>query len=195
MARGIGPPPDPLPTLPELRLTARLATVHRHDLVAWRLSSHPEGRFNLEPPRGTCCAAEKPLGALIEVFGRLAILDPGEVARYRLSWLEVESLRIAEITDRRVLGRAGLTAELQATTDYVLTRRWAKAIADAGFEGVRYRARHDPAATLNSIALFGDRSTTPPAVSPPEPIGDRLLDAAAREFGLLAPPRRVSRRR
>lgn len=195
MPRGIGPPPDPLPTLPELRLTVRLATVHRHDLVAWRLSSDPEGRFNLEPPRGTCYAAEKPLGALIEVFGRLAILDPGEVARYRLSWLEVESLRIADITDRRVLGQAGLTAELQATTDYVLTRRWAKAIADAGFEGLRYRARHDPAATLNSIALFGDRSTTPPAVSPPEPIGDRLLDAAAREFGLLAPPRRVSRRR
>jgi hypothetical protein len=58
----------------------------------------------------------------------------------------------------------------------------------AGFDGVRYRARHDPALRLTSVALFAPAGapaptdhTWPPGVSVPVP--DELIEDAARTFG------------
>ena len=39
-------------------------------------------------------------------------------------------------------------------TPYDLPQRWAAAFAAAGYEGVRYRVRHDPGGS-RALALFG----------------------------------------
>ena len=41
-------------------------------------------------------------------------------------------------------GVSGVTAELASITPYDLPQRWAAAFARAGYQGVRYRVRHDP---------------------------------------------------
>lgn len=191
----LGPPPEQLPALPEVRLGPDpLATIHRDDASPWRIHSRPEGRFNLAAPRGTCYAAEDPLGAFVEVFARFEILDEREVARYRLSYLATEGRRLADLTHRRVLGVVGLTAEIHSTIDYGLTRAWSEAFCDAGYEGVRYKARHDPAGKLTSCALFGTQGEPGPDVVSTKSLSAHLLSQAEREFGLVVAPRRVRRR-
>ena len=49
----------------------------------------------------------------------------------------------------------GVTAEIFSTADYPLTQRWAAALRAAGYEGVRYWARHDLEHARRCVALFG----------------------------------------
>jgi RES domain-containing protein len=79
----------------------------------------------------------------------------------------------------------GITAEIHSSLDYAKTQDWAAAFARAGFDGICYFLRHDPAQRLTGIALFG------PAGSPPgfpigvsEPIGDDLIQDVAVRFGI-----------
>ena len=56
----------------------------------------------------------------------------------------------------------GVTAEIFTTGNCQLTQMWASALHAAGFDGIRYWARHDLAHTHACLALFdiaGARST------------------------------------
>jgi hypothetical protein len=171
--------------------------IHTADASPWFFDAGPEGRFNLADA-GTCYLAEKPIGAFVEKFGRL--LRPGGVIpeplvdTQRLSRLRPPKLSVVDLTDPKVLGLIGLTAEIHATTDYGLTQSWASALRDAGYAGIRYKARHDPRGQLVSIALFGSgkpprssaKTTTLPA---------NLIHEASVTFAITVLPRRHSRRR
>lgn len=156
----------------------------------------PDGRFNLAES-GTCYLAEEPLGAFVEKFGRL--LRPGGVIpeplvdSQRLSRLRPPKAEVVDLTDPTVLGQVGLTAEIHSTTDYDLTQGWALAFQEAGYAGVRYKARHDPRGQLTSIALFGSkrppRSARKAAVVPVD-----LIHEASSTFAITILPRRHSRR-
>jgi hypothetical protein len=159
--------------------------------------SSPYGRFNLADT-GTCYLAEEPIGAFVEKFGRL--LRPGGVIpeplvdTQRLSRLRPAKVKVVDLTDPRVLGLAGLTAEIHNTTDYGPTQSWASALRDAGYAGLRYKARHDPRGRLVSVALFGsDKPPRSAAKTTAVPID--LIHKASATFAITILPRRHSRRR
>jgi RES domain len=196
--RGLPAPPPDLPELPGVKLGAEaLWRMHAADASPWFFDTGPDGRFNLDDA-GTCYLAEEPIGAFVEKFGRL--LRPGGVIpeplvdTQRLSRLRPPKVNVVDVTDPQVLGLIGLTAEIHATTDYGLTQSWAKALRDAGYDGIRYKARHDPRGELVSIALFGSdnppRSTAKTTTIPVD-----LIHEAAATFAITVLPRRHSRRR
>jgi RES domain len=79
----------------------------------------------------------------------------------------------------------GITAEIHSTPRYEETQAWAHAFAQAGFDGIRYLLRHDPAQRLAGVALFGPAGSPPefPA-DPGEPIGNEIIEKVHRRFGI-----------
>jgi hypothetical protein len=196
--RGLPAPSSDLPELPGTTLgTEALWRIHPADVAPWFFDAGPDGRFNLADA-GTCYLAEEPVGAFVEKFGRL--LRPGGVIpeplveAQRLSRLRPPKVDVVDLTDPKVLGLAGLTAEIHATTDYGSTQSWASALRDAGYAGIRYKARHDPRGQLVSIALFGSGKPPRSAVKTTA-IPVDLIHEAATTFAITVLPRRHSRRR
>ena len=196
--RGLSAPPDDLPELPSAKLgTKALWRIHAADVSPWFFDAGPDGRFNLADA-GTCYLAEEPIGAFVEKFGRLlrpeGVLPEPLVDTQRLSKLQPPKVSVVDLTDAKVLGLAGLTAEIHATADYGLTQSWASALRDAGYAGIRYKARHDPRGQLASIALFGpDEPLRSAARTTAVPVD--LIHEAAATFAITVLPRRHSRRR
>jgi hypothetical protein len=196
--RGLPAPPDDLPELPAAKLgTKPLWRIHAADVAPWFFDVGPDGRFNLSES-GTCYLAEEPIGAFIEKFGRL--LRPGGVIpeplvdAQRLTKLRPPKAEVVDLTDPTVLGLVGLTAEIHSTPDYNLTQGWALALQEAGYDGIRYKARHDPRGELASIALFG--SGKPPRSSgTATAVPVDLIHQASVTFAITVLPRRHSRRR
>lgn len=196
--RGLPAPPDKLPELPSAKLeTEALWRIHAADVSPWFFDAGPDGRFNLADA-GTCYLAEEPIGAFVEKFGRL--LRPGGVIpeplvdTQRLSRLRPPKISVADLTNPKVLGLIGLTAEIHATIDYGLTQAWAVALRDAGYAGIRYKARHDPRGQLVSVALFGSGKPPRSAVKT-SAIPVDLIHEASATFAITVLPRRHSRRR
>jgi len=195
--RGLPAPPNELLKLPSAKLgTKPLWRIHAAEVAPWFFDAGPDGRFNLADA-GTCYLAEEPIGAFVEKFGRL--LRPGGVIpeplvdTQRLSRLRPPKVSVVDLTDPKVLGLAGLTAEIHATTDYGLTQSWASALRDAGHAGIRYKARHDPRGQLVSIALFGsDKPPRSAAKTTAVPVD--LIHEASTTFAITVLPRRHSRR-
>jgi RES domain len=190
--RSLTEPPDDLKGFPARRLTPRRALwrIHRRENPAWWFCADLECRFDLLPPNGTCYVAEAPLGAFVEVFTDVTLVADEDIERRRLSSLHVpRNLRLADCTDPASRG-FGCTGEIHTTIDYDLTQRWARALAAAGFDGIRYLVRHDPAQRMVGIALFGEGGE---AKGRPEPetgrIDERLLVQVARRFGIRVLPR------
>ncbi len=135
-------------------------------------------------PHGACYLAEDPLAALLEVARGLTILSEGFLASRRLVSASLPiDVRLADLTAPSAYA-FGVTAELSATADYTAPHAWARALHTAGFDGIRYRIRHDPSSVLTGIAWFGraGRRRPPlPGFSRPIP-ADTLLSAAP--FGI-----------
>jgi hypothetical protein len=195
--RGLPAPPDELPELPRAKLgTKALWRIHAADVAPWFFDIGPDGRFNLAES-GTCYLAEEPIGAFVEKFGRL--LRPGGVIpeplvdAQRLSRLRPPKAKVVDLTDPTVLGLVGLTAEIHSTTDYNLTQGWALAFQEAGYAGIRYKARHDPRGQLISIALFGSEKP-PRSAAKTTAIPVDLIHVVSSTFAITVLPRRHSRR-
>lgn len=196
--RGLPAPPEDLPELPSTKLGAKaLWRIHAADVSPWFFDAGPNARFNLADA-GTCYLAEEPVGAFVEKFGRIlrpsGVIPEPLVDTQRLSRLRPPKVSVVDLTDPKVLGLVGLTAEIHATTDYGLTQSWARALRDAGYAGIRYKARHDPRGQLVSIALFG--SDKPPrSAAKTTAIPVDLIHTASTTFAITILPRRHSRRR
>lgn len=197
-ARDLPAPPDDLPELPSTKLgTKPLWRIHAADVEHWFFDVGPDGRFNLAES-GTCYLAEQPIGAFVEKFGRL--LRPGGVIpeplvdAQRLSRLRPPKANVVDLTNPTVLGLIGFTAEIHSTSDYNLTQGWALAFQEAGYDGVRHKARHDPRGELVSIALFGS-GRPPRSAAKTTAIPVDLIHEASATFAITVLPRRHSRRR
>jgi hypothetical protein len=171
--------------------------IHAADVAPWFFDVGPDGRFNLAES-GTCYLAEEPIGAFVEKFGRLlrpgGVIPESLVDTQRLSKLRPPKASIVDLTNPRVLGLIGLTAEIHTTINYDLAQGWALAFRDAGYDGIRYKARHDPRGQLTSIALFGsDRPPRSAAKTTAIPID--LIHEASTTFAITVLPRHHSRRR
>jgi RES domain len=184
-------PPADLGGFPEKRIEVRgeLVRIHRVGHDPWFFDSSPHGRFNLTDvdDHGTCYFAEEPLGAFVETFRDFALIDEEMVAERLLYCFALRNpLHLADCTSREVL-KYGITAEIGSSEDYDRTQAWAMRLFDAGFGGVRYWVRHDPAQELAGVAVFGSNRLTGASESD-IPIPDDLREAAQREFGFAIWP-------
>ena len=89
---------------------------------------------------------------------------------------------------------ADSTSLSQALATSPRSQGWALALQEAGYDGIRYKARHDPRGQLVSIALFGsDKPPRSAAKTTAVPVN--LIHEAAATFAITVLPRRHSRRR
>ncbi|EOM74229.1 hypothetical protein Rrhod_4372 [Rhodococcus rhodnii LMG 5362] len=159
------------------------------------------GRFDLPAPLGTCYVAETEMIGLYEMLAGVRFVAEPDIASRTVSELTVDhDLIVADATANDGI-RYGLTAEISTVVDYRLTQHWAKALQAAGFDGIRYWARHELAHEHACLALFessGDNTVsveTPSdyRVSRTHRLTDRadLLDSLERHAGItvVAPPR------
>jgi hypothetical protein len=177
-----------------LRADRVIHRLHRVGNRPWWFSSDGSGRFDpVGTSAGACYLAEHPLGAWVEVFRKRMLLDEAEVrARALLSVSLGRDLRLADLTSRRALG-FGVTASLGANREYAASQELAVGLVEAGFDGIRYLVRHDPAQRLFGVALFApagapaDEAVWP--TEPDRPLPKELLDEARRTFGYrIVPP-------
>jgi hypothetical protein len=176
-----------------LRGDRQIYRIHRADTTGWWFSSDGTGRFDpVGAGEGACYFAEDPLGAWIEVFRRQMLLrDVVLNDRALLSVALGRGVRLADLTSRRAL-QFGITASLGADPDYSSSQAFAVEALRAGFGGIRYFVRHDPAQKLFGVALFGEAgpSAEPAgAASVSGPIPEDLVDQARVRFGYRIVPR------
>lgn len=81
-----------------------------------------------------------------------------------------------------------MIAELGSMSDYDCSQTWVGALAGAGFDGIRYHLRHDPASRLVGVAVFGKAGERDWPVLADDPIDDRTVREAARRFGIRVLP-------
>ena len=131
--------------------------IHRTGRHAWWFSSDGSGRFDpIGTGTGACYLAERPLGAWIEVFRKRMLLSRAELDQRSLCSVALgRDLRLADLTSRRAL-EFGVTASVGASEDYATSQAFAVHAVGAGFDGVRYLLRHDPAQRLYGVALFAE---------------------------------------
>lgn len=177
-----------------LRGDRALYPVHRAATGPWWFSADGSGRFDpVGTGKGACYLAEQPLGAWVEVFRKTMLLAEAEITqRARLEVALGRDLSLADLTSRRAL-QFGVTASLGADERYTASQAFAVAAVQAGFPGVRYLARHDPAQRLYSVALFGDAGAPDPGdprwpSEAEQPTPSELVEDAHRVFGFRILP-------
>ncbi|HEV2754793.1 MAG TPA: RES family NAD+ phosphorylase [Actinomycetota bacterium] len=178
-----------LRSFPELILPVDTVVhrVHRAVNHPWWFSRDANMRFDplRLPGWGVCYTSEFPIGAFVEHFQGLSVIDARDIATRRRSRLYLPNdFRLADCTSRKALS-FGISAEIHSSTDFAKTQNWAADFLEAGFDGIRYFARHDPQQDLISYALFGVGGAQP-LFGPTETrrIEPRLLVEAGRLFGI-----------
>lgn len=118
--------------------------------------SSSSGRFDLPTPRGTCYFASTAIGAWLEVFGSVRVVDPSDVRRRALA-RAVRSggdLRLVDLASRRA-AVAGASLDLTAGDDYSAAQEVARQADARGAAGIRALLRRDPSGSSHNLALFG----------------------------------------
>jgi hypothetical protein len=186
----------PQRTLRADRQIYRIHRFRRHSgNTGWWFSSDGTGRFDpVGTGKGSCYFAERALGAWVEVYRRQMLLAEAAVTdRWLMSVRVGRDLRLADLTSRRAL-QFGVTASLGANEQYDASQAFAADALGAGFAGIRYMVRHDPAQRLYGIALFGEAgeqadTNRAEASILDYPIPDELTAEAQRRFGYRVVPR------
>jgi hypothetical protein len=155
-----------------------------------------DGTWRFDPPPshrgryGVCYLAVEDLASYVEVFGRIRVVPQTEIDRRRLSEMPpVRGLTVADLTNRKVLGDFGVTAAHSTSSDYTESQELSAHFFDAGFDGILYRIRHDPAMQLEAVAIFGESGDHPHRFSPPKTgaISDDLIERGE-AFGIEVVP-------
>jgi len=168
--------------LSTLRGDREIHRIHRSERDPWWFSDDGSGRFDpIGSGMGACYFAALPVGAWIEVFRKTTLLAETEVQGRSLSSLRLGSdVRLADITSRRAL-QFGITASLGADEDYTRSHTFAAEAVAAGFDGVRYLVRHDPAQRIYGYALFGTPGASGSLLSAAASASDELIPLAVAE--------------
>jgi hypothetical protein len=125
----------------------------------WWFSCTGDGRFDLDPPDGTCYLADTAAATVRERIGpdlaahRLiaASLLTGRV----ISALTLDTDRRAgDLDSNRASDRYGVTGELLTMTPYDVPRAWARVLHRAGFDAIKGRLRFSLSRT-RGLSLFG----------------------------------------
>lgn len=169
---------------------------HRTANGACWFSSGGYGRFDLAIPDGTCYTAETEQLTLLETWAGMRVVPSTELVDRSISLIRPNSDRILADLTSNAATQHGVTAEIFTTGQYQLTQLWAAALHAAGYDGLRYWARHDLAHTHGCIALFDtagdhtDTTATRYTVSGTHPLTDRpdLTAALRHDTGITVLP-------
>lgn len=165
----------------------------------WWFGSDGSGRFDLPAPGGTCYLALDPESAVRErlgpVLGGRTALPESTLAEVVVSSLAVpRQRRVADLQSRRAAA-FGVTRELETMVPYAVPQAWARALARARYEGVRYGPRFTPG-PASAVALFGEAGAAAWPIDPsPQPApevvaGLRLWPTPRRtDLTVVKPPR------
>lgn len=197
MASYLAAPPadaDALRGFPQAQLSAgtEIHRIHSAALGAWYFSGEETWRFNPRgvPGHGACYFAERAVAGLLESYKGVTVVAEQDVAAKAHFTVALEAeVKLADCCAAAALG-FGINAEIHSTTNYELTQAWATAFAVAGFAGVRYFCRSDPAMDLIGYALFDAAGEAAPGRWPTgrdQPIGEALL-REAEDHGLRIRP-------
>ena len=125
-----------------------------------------------------------------ELLARLSYVDPDELARRSLARLRVARLlRLADVTSSKAAG-FGVTARASAGSNYPRdSQPWARRLAAAGFDGIRYGLSREPGLRLRGLALFGEAGEHP-SFGPVDdgPIPEAVVAKAMARFGFRHAP-------
>jgi hypothetical protein len=179
-----------------LRGASALYRIHRAVNGPWWFSQDGSGRFDpVGSGFGACYFGTAPLSAWVEVFRKPLLLAEETVLTRALFSAELgRDVKLADVTSRRALGY-GITATIGAGDDYGPSHAFAAEAVTAGFGGIRYLVRHDPAQKLYGIALFGPAGAPDhadprwPAGIDERPIPEPLVQDAVKRFGYRVLPR------
>lgn len=157
---GLPPPSTDLIDFPFADLNGKevwRACRAEHAAEPWYFSSSGKARYDLEAPYGTCYWAEQWAGAVLETFLRNTkggVVSSTFAAARRLVSTVSDRVHMADVNDRRAR-TYNLTTELGAVPPpYDVPQAWAAALHNAGFDGIRWALRHDPALS-RGLAYFG----------------------------------------
>lgn len=178
-----------------LESSTPLHRIHRASRRACFFGGSGDHRFDPLPGHsgtfGVCYFGLEPLAAYVEVFGRVRAVQRSDIDARRLSTARVtRPLRVADLTQREVLGRFGVTAAHSTGADYRPAQMLSARLNAAGFDGILYRIRHDPQMELEALALYGELGATAHTsirLERPSPIPGSLINAG-RQFGFQALP-------
>jgi hypothetical protein len=190
------PPQDleELKDFPELVLRAgtEVHRIHSAAFDAWYFNDGETWRFNpcSVAGLGACYLAERPVAGLLEIYQGVTVVDERDIAgkAHFTATLQAD-VRLADCCVPAA-GEFGVNGEIHTTIDYDLTQAWAAALAQAGFAGLRYFCRSDPAMSLVGYAFFDAAGGAPPGRWPAgrdTPIGEGIL-REAEDYGLRVRP-------
>lgn len=168
-----------------------LFRIHKEIYQPFHFCPEMDHRFDLDS--GACYMSESQLGAFMETLGRMRVIDGNHINERKISGIEPwGDLLICDLTLRENFGLHGYTLALQGgpESSYGDTQEVAADIASRGCHGVRYHARHDPAARLISLALFSPLDPVS-ALPPPKETTDipqSLINEALKEFWISVSP-------
>ncbi len=131
---------------------------HRESVGPWWFSSDGSGRFDLEPPNGTCYLASSASAAIRERVGP-DMVARGAIPASLLTGRVVSRLRLpkrvrAANLDAAGAAKLGVSRELAVMVPYSIPRAWAAALAATRFDGVVANLRFSPGRSVG-LALFG----------------------------------------
>ncbi|MGW8566969.1 RES domain-containing protein [Isoptericola sp. NPDC055881] len=148
-----------LAAFPHKRIQAGRLWYRQHHLPPWYFSSNRKGRFDLDPPRGTCYLASRPEAAAREFIGA-DVADAGFVAaallrdRYVSALTLPRDMRLAHTQHQDAISHGVISNELCHMTPYDVPQAWARAFDAAGFDGIWHTLRFSTTVP-RGMALFG----------------------------------------
>jgi glutathione S-transferase len=175
-----------------LHAGAEVHRIHSAARGAWYFNAQDTWRFSpcSVAGLGACYLAERPVAALLESCRGVAVVAEQDLAGKAHFTAEVGAeLRLADCCVSAAR-RFGVNGEIHTSTDYDVTQAWAAALARAGFAGLRYFCRSDPAMSLIGYAFFDAVGEAPSGRWPAghdAPIGEDIL-REAEDYGLRVRP-------
>jgi len=157
------PPPSKfsLRGFPAKRIPAgrKVFRQHKEKYQPWYFSNN-DGRFTLDPPRGSLYLTSTAKAAALEHVGqncaKLGWIDAGLVTGRVISELELpHAVKLAYCTSQKAIKWRIIVNELSTMPDYKTPRMWAKSFEEAGFDGIWTTLRFS-VPQARSLILFGE---------------------------------------
>lgn len=179
----LGEPPPKLEGFPTTDAAGDWYRAHSADHGPWWFAHDGGGRFDLDPPHGTCYLGSHVEVAVRERLGQTLVaagMIPGtEADRMVVSQLRVDTPMVAaDMTNQRATD-FGVTRELGTLTPYDLPRRWAAALRAHGLGGLRYWPRFSLDGGMRALAVFGSAGADQALPTDPKPMSGRDAAEAA----------------
>lgn len=162
-------PPTDLTGFPHVTVPAGTLLYRTHLPGAPLLfSSTQHGRFNLRRGEGTVYIARDPGTTLAQYIaasaGRFRTVHAEHLAVLTMTVYELESDHVVADGGSPNITKFFVDDELFTTPEsgWKWTRRWARALRAAGFDGISFNSRYQPTDKASYLSLFGPTGQHPP---------------------------------